>query len=78
MESFQCRVEKTLSTYYTWTLLKAAQDDKDKLKEVGDKASLDCLQGLIYFHDIWLYKQLWSKPPSRACLKASLLEILNQ
>ena len=78
MESFQSRVEQTLSTYYTWTRIKDAQDDKDKLKEVALHANVDMLQGLIYFHDIWLYKQLWSKPPSKGCLKAALIEVLNQ
>lgn len=75
MDSFHTRLETTLSTYYTWSKIKDAQDDNEKLKEVALHCNIDSLKGLIYLYDHSLYRVLWSKPPSQGCLVAAIKEI---
>lgn len=91
MDTFQSRVASTLDTYYTWSIIKDVLEEKlplagmtaemtmkERLQHVASHTCVDGLRGLIYFYDHYVYRQLWSKPPSKACLKAAIVEVCDQ
>jgi hypothetical protein len=77
---FPLLVAATLNAHYTWNrILEFYANSEDRSKEAIRNfvrylpgQVVESLKPLIYWHDTFLYKRIWDKPPSKTCLKKGL------